>query len=77
MKHPREEDFEVEVHKGDKDDVVVIFKPTGRSYTFSFFPDGPLNVDSAKVTGDVGDYLTSEVDELARRLAYAAASASP
>jgi hypothetical protein len=78
MKHAREqEDFDVQVRKGDKDDVVVIFKPTGRRYIFLFFPSGLLDVNSVNVTGDVGDYLPSEVDELARRRAYAAARASP
>jgi hypothetical protein len=75
MKHPREEDYEVEVQKGDN--VVVIFKPTGRHYDFSFLIDGSLNAPKVVKQGDVGDYLMSEVDALARRLASAAVRTSP
>jgi hypothetical protein len=76
MKHPREEDYEVEVHKGD--DVVVIFKPTDRHYRFLFLADGSLNAAGLVVKqGSVGDYFLSEVDELARRRASAAVRASP
>jgi hypothetical protein len=77
MKHPREhEDYEVEVHKGDN--VVVIFKPTGRRYRYLFLASGSLATPPLIThAGDVSDYFLSEVDELADKLASAAARASP
>jgi hypothetical protein len=74
MKHPREhEDYEVEVDKGDN--VVVIFKPTGRRYRYLFLAGGSL--EAPLVTGDLGDYLASEVDELAYKRASAADTRKP
>jgi hypothetical protein len=79
MKHPREhEDYEVEVHKGDN--VVVIFKPTGRRYRYLFLASGSLAtpplITRAGDAGDVSDYFLSEVNELADKLASAAVRAS-
>jgi hypothetical protein len=70
VKHPTKEDFEVQVNK--RENIVVNFTPTNRHYRFLFLADGSL--DAPLVTGGAGDYLASEVDELARASAAALAS---
>jgi hypothetical protein len=76
-----EADFDVQVREGH---VEVIFRPTHSYFTYGILVDrndidrfGPLSlrpdVRHAK-TGDTGDYVSSDIEAMAFRLASAAIS---
>lgn len=79
MKNPVATDFAVFV---DESPVCVTFKPTASSYSFyrrvdakDFERHGPLslsNVRHAGPSGDTADYISSEVQEMAVRVATSA-----
>jgi hypothetical protein len=77
MKNPTKSDFEV---RFSETAVELIFKPTNSHYTFNRFANhkdvgefGPLSPDPrirhAGRRGDVGNYLSPEVQAMAFRLA--------
>jgi hypothetical protein len=79
MKHPNEDDFDVQVEVGA---VEVTFKPTKSYYYFTMRTDpdeieefGPLSSPSvrhANPAGDTGDYSPREVAKMASSLAVKA-----
>jgi hypothetical protein len=77
MKHPTPSDFTVEMTETH---VNVIFKPSGRHYTFGRLVDpediahyGPLSRGSETTgTSEGGEYPEDEVAQMARRLAIKA-----
>jgi hypothetical protein len=79
MKHPHNDDFEVQVEEGE---VEVFFKPTESYYTFAiridpvgieeFGPLSPPSVRHANQAGDTDDYSSSEVAIMAASVAMKA-----
>jgi len=81
MKHPTEADFKVAASDAA---VTVTFLPTKSTYTFYRLADakdieqygpimpGPDNAHHGGPTGDTGDYLSHEVQEMAHRVAVKA-----
>jgi hypothetical protein len=82
MKHPVESDFDTSVTEAG---VTVTFKPTNSIYSFYRLADtgdiarlGPVSpghVRHAGPTGDTGDYVPNEVQDVAQRIASEAATA--
>jgi hypothetical protein len=78
MQHPTEADFDVQISGAG---VVATFKPTKSVYTFYRLADpddiarhGPIlagadTVWHAAPTGDTGDYLDYQVEQMARDVA--------
>ena len=79
MKHPRQDEFEVQVAAGE---VEVVFRPTKSHYTFAMRSDpeeidlyGPLShpfVRHANPNSDTGDYSPREVAGMAHSVALKA-----
>jgi len=69
MKHPNENDFDV---NDEESAVVVIFKPTESYFSFLRLENGEVStvadVRHAK-TGDTDQYIESEIGSLAQTLA--------
>jgi hypothetical protein len=75
VKKPNEKDFDVEINEGY---VEVIFRPTKSHYSFAVLADRRGLSQSPDVrhakTGDTGEYMESEVRDMAFRLASRAIS---
>ena len=81
MKHPVESDFDTSVTEAG---VTVTFKPTNSIYGFYRLADtddiarlgpvSPARVRHAGPSGDTRDYAPDEVQDMAQRIATAAAS---
>jgi hypothetical protein len=79
VKYPAETDFDVSIEESG---VWVTFKPTASSYSFYRLADaedierhGPLSLSNVRhdgPSGDTADYISSEVQEMAVRLARSA-----
>jgi hypothetical protein len=77
-KIPVESNFVIEVHPTT---IEILFVPTGTTFTFRRFTErkdivdfGPVSPDATSRRGDTGTYPAWEVQAMAFRLAFEAAS---